>query len=314
MIDFRYHIVSIVAVFLALGIGIVLGTTTLNGPILNDLQGKTHNLAKNNTTLQSRIDDLSDQVAADRAFAAAVLPYAVHGRLTDQSVVIVSGPTVGSDVRRDVTAAVRAAGATLAGDIQLKAGFVDPDQDATLAALAGRLAGTTKLPGGSGVQQAATQLASVLVATPQSPANPAGVLRTSLDAYSQAQMLTVHGSTPRPGTLAVVLADDPPDNTTQADSLADALLVLTTALDTHSRGAVLAGSTPAAAPDGALGRAAHDSSFGDHASSVTAIDQPAGRIALVYALQEQLAGRAATYSTPAAAISAAPSPSATPAP
>ena len=33
MIDFRYHLVSIVAVFLALAIGLVVGSTALNGPL-----------------------------------------------------------------------------------------------------------------------------------------------------------------------------------------------------------------------------------------------------------------------------------------
>ena len=37
MISFRYHIVSIVAVFLALALGIVVGTPALNGPITKDL-------------------------------------------------------------------------------------------------------------------------------------------------------------------------------------------------------------------------------------------------------------------------------------
>ena len=37
MIDFRYHLVSIVAVFLALAIGIVLGSTELQGPAYNFL-------------------------------------------------------------------------------------------------------------------------------------------------------------------------------------------------------------------------------------------------------------------------------------
>ena len=35
MIDFRYHLVSIVAVFLALAIGIVLGSTELRGGTLD---------------------------------------------------------------------------------------------------------------------------------------------------------------------------------------------------------------------------------------------------------------------------------------
>jgi hypothetical protein len=38
MIDFRYHLVSLVAVFLALAVGIVLGTTALNGPLTRGLQ------------------------------------------------------------------------------------------------------------------------------------------------------------------------------------------------------------------------------------------------------------------------------------
>lgn len=312
MIDFRYHVVSIVAVFLALGIGIIVGTTTLNGPILDDLQGKTTNLAKNNTSLQSRLDDLSDQVTADRAFDTALLPYAVQGRLTGQTVALVSGPGVGSDLRRDVTAALRAAGATVTSDVQLRPAFADPDQDATLAALAGKLAGDAGLPAGSGVQQAATQLASVLLTAPQAPANPPGALRTSLDAYSQAQLVTVHGSSPRTAGVAVVLADNAPGDSTQARAVADALLTLTTALDAHGKGAVLAGTAAAAGGDGALTRAARDAGFGDHASSVPQADQPAGRIALVFALQQQLDGHAATFSTPADAVNAAPSPSPSP--
>ena len=41
MIDFRYHLVSIVAVFLALAIGIVLGSTELQGPADNFLNRTT---------------------------------------------------------------------------------------------------------------------------------------------------------------------------------------------------------------------------------------------------------------------------------
>ena len=40
MIDFRYHLVSIVAVFLALAIGIVLGSTELQGGTLDVLRSR----------------------------------------------------------------------------------------------------------------------------------------------------------------------------------------------------------------------------------------------------------------------------------
>ena len=45
MIDFRYHLVSLIAVFLAVALGIVIGTTALNAPILDDLAGEVAALA-----------------------------------------------------------------------------------------------------------------------------------------------------------------------------------------------------------------------------------------------------------------------------
>ena len=314
MIDFRYHIVSIVAIFLALGIGIVLGTTTLNGPILDDLQGKTNNLAKTNGDLQSEVDALQSRLAADHDFASAVLPYAVKGRLADQRIALVSGPGVGGSLRQAVTSVLTRAGAEIVSDVQLRNEFTDPAQDSTLASLAGRLAGEVSLPGGSGLEQASTQLASVLVTGPDAPANPPDALRTSLDAYGQAQMLTVHGDTSGPGTMAVVLAAAPAKAADAPSPVSAALLSVTTALDKHSAGAVLAGTEAAGAPNGVLDRATHDASFGDHASSVPAVDQPSGQIALVFALELQLKGKAATYPNPAAAVSAAPDPTATPSP
>jgi hypothetical protein len=38
VIDFRYHLVSIVAVFLALAVGVVLGSAALNGPVVAGLR------------------------------------------------------------------------------------------------------------------------------------------------------------------------------------------------------------------------------------------------------------------------------------
>ena len=42
MIDFRYHVVSIVAVLLALALGLFLGSTTLQGRVFDDLKGRAN--------------------------------------------------------------------------------------------------------------------------------------------------------------------------------------------------------------------------------------------------------------------------------
>ena len=44
MIDFRYHVVSLVAVFLALALGVLLGTTQLSGVVSDDLRGQVRQL------------------------------------------------------------------------------------------------------------------------------------------------------------------------------------------------------------------------------------------------------------------------------
>ena len=56
MIDFRYHLVSIVAVFLALAIGIVVGSTALKPAVLTTLQ-------KTATAEKKRVDALYAQNA-----------------------------------------------------------------------------------------------------------------------------------------------------------------------------------------------------------------------------------------------------------
>jgi len=57
VIDFRYHLVSIVAVFLALAIGIVLGSTELQGPVYNILSRTT-------SSLQGQLANVSSQRTA----------------------------------------------------------------------------------------------------------------------------------------------------------------------------------------------------------------------------------------------------------
>ena len=55
MISFRYHIVSIIAVFLALALGIVVGTTALNGPITKDLRHQVDSLKGDRNSLSDQV-------------------------------------------------------------------------------------------------------------------------------------------------------------------------------------------------------------------------------------------------------------------
>ena len=68
MIDFRYHLVSIVAVFLALAIGIVLGSTELQGTTLDSLRGLTNSLKGQLNAAEAQRDSYAQQANASDAF------------------------------------------------------------------------------------------------------------------------------------------------------------------------------------------------------------------------------------------------------
>ena len=54
MINFRYHVVSLTAVFLALAIGLVVGTAALNGPAADALGEQVDALARPTRSCASR--------------------------------------------------------------------------------------------------------------------------------------------------------------------------------------------------------------------------------------------------------------------
>jgi hypothetical protein len=91
VIDFRYHLVSLIAVFLAVALGIVIGTTALNAPILDDLEGEVAALTEDKRELETQTQELQAQLDSGDAFEAAVAPTLVTLPETDNT-----GQLVGS--------------------------------------------------------------------------------------------------------------------------------------------------------------------------------------------------------------------------
>ena len=65
MIDFRYHIVSLISVFLALAVGIALGAGPLEETIGDTLTGQVEVLREEKDALRAELDDT--QSSLDRA-------------------------------------------------------------------------------------------------------------------------------------------------------------------------------------------------------------------------------------------------------
>jgi Copper transport outer membrane protein, MctB len=319
VIDFRYHIVSIVAVFLALALGLFLGSTTLQSTVTRSLHHQANLVTKENRTAQAKNDVLSSELHAERGFTAAVEPYAVSEKLDGDTVALVSAPGVDGALRKSLTATLEEAGASVTADVQLQSSYLDPTQDAELGALAAEipLPGHT-LPSGNGASQVSALLADVLLVRPGHHPLPRSRVDGALSALSVGKFISVNGDPPdRPANLAVLLvpAPDPSVAPTLASAQNTVLLGLAADLRGQSSGTVIGGPNPVAGDSGsALVAARADSTLTKRVSTVDfdISDPAAGRIAVVLALAVAPSGTVGQYGL--AQTPPLPSPSPSPSP
>jgi hypothetical protein len=316
VIDFRYHLVSIIAVFLALAVGLAIGSTALTGTTEQTLTAAQHRLTSQNRALTKQNGLLQQQVAGDQAFAQANSARLLAGLLTGERVVLVAAPGADSAVTSGLTTALRQAGATVTGQVSFTSAFTTTSgqNEATLSQLAQNLATSaglvlTAAPAGSTVpgQQAAGQvLAAGLLA------NGTGTTAASqaiVGGFSQRGFITVDSGNPAsaPADLAILVTPGGPPAQTQ-QSMSDALMAVARELKAAGGGTVMAGSVSAIGSGSVI--SAEDSA-GNAVSTVDNADTETGQILVVQALRFLLDGKApAAYG---AETAAAPSPGPTPA-
>lgn len=97
IIDLRYHIASLVAVFLALGLGILIGTNLLgNDVMVNALKQASDKIEKNmeslrleNKKAQEEIEGYKETVNMQKQFEKQTIPMLVYGKLAGRQVAII---------------------------------------------------------------------------------------------------------------------------------------------------------------------------------------------------------------------------------
>ena len=102
MITLRYHIISIAAVFLAIALGVVLGSTAVSDRLLSGLNRDNDELTRQVNELQAERAAQRDRLADADGFAVAVGPMAVRGQLEKRTVAIVT--TADADPARGASA------------------------------------------------------------------------------------------------------------------------------------------------------------------------------------------------------------------
>lgn len=139
MIDFRYHVVSLISVFLALAVGIALGAGPLKETIGDTLTGQVESLRNEKDALRADLDASASDLADTRSYVDAAGPQLLAGSLTDRRVVVVQLGTVADAESTAVDDRLTQAGATITGHATLTDAWADPDQRSFRQALIGNL-------------------------------------------------------------------------------------------------------------------------------------------------------------------------------
>lgn len=297
MISLRYHVVSIAACFLALAVGVVLGSTALNGSLLSGLSNQKADLGSQVSDLQAQRNALNARLSDADAFAGSVGTKIVAGQLSQRSVVLVTTDDARPADRDALKQLVAQAGATVTGEVVLTGSFADPTKSDQLRQVVTRLqpAGSTFPTAGDPGTLAGALLGSVLLldknsAKPQStPDELAAALGGLADGGFIKQAQNV-----KPAQLAIVLSGAQLTGDGAGDK-ASTIARFATQLDRSGAGTVLAGDPGSADGTGAIGVVRADTSATSILSTVDNVDSAAGRITTLLALREQLDGGAGRY-------------------
>jgi hypothetical protein len=300
VIDFRYHLVSIIAIFLALALGLVVGASALRGPLVDQLKDRSSQLANDNQNLRAQKRAVDQVNTYDSQVAGAVAPQVVAGQLKGESVVFVEAPGADDQMRAKTADMVSKAGARISGYVTLQDKYLDESQLATLSELTDQLkpAGVDFPREATPYDRAAIELAAVLLtkqASRTGQEDPAA--GQVLTGFKTAGFLNYSGAPATRATLAIVIAPAAASKDKNADVKNRALGSLPVALYGSGNGTVAAGNADAAA-DGGMIKALRDNGKAQgHVSTVDTADSPAGQLTTVFALNYAKQGKFGDYGT-----------------
>ena len=139
MISFRFHLISITAVFLGIAIGVIVGSTFVDRAIVDGLQDRIDSVSANLDQRREEAEALQSELDRLRSAHEANAAFAVTDRLAGDDVMVIVGRGVEEDAVNGVVELARQAGGTVPGVLWVEPALADLDADevAELAALAG---------------------------------------------------------------------------------------------------------------------------------------------------------------------------------
>jgi hypothetical protein len=320
VINFRFHLVSLVAVFLALALGVVMGSTVIDRAIVDRLSSQIDSVKKRADEQRAENRTLRDQMKGLETFIAQSQPQVTARRLNQVPVTIVAVRGVpGEDVKAAYDI-LRSAGALVPGVLWIEDGFSASDPGArtklvqamgdsglatddlrqvALESLGHRLAAGPRVTTVSSTTESGLDTLVALEDAGLVSFDTMGGGAVDLESWPStgSRMLVIDGTQahPLPGTMTIPIL--------RAAAAAGGRLALAEVFrptaTVKARGAVVRGVRD----DAALSRVV---------STVDDLDDTRGQVALTLAVQELGTDRAGHYGEGPGASSQLPTPEAAP--
>ncbi|MBW0015813.1 copper transporter [Mycobacterium sp.] len=305
MISLRQHALSLAAVFLALAVGVVLGSGFLSDTLLSSLRAEKRDLNSQITRLNDQKNVLNEKLAAASNFDNQLAGRMVHDALGGKAVVVFRTPDAKDDDVAAVAKFIGQAGGTVTGTVALTQEFVDANSAEKLRTVvnssilpAGQQLSTKLVDQGS----QAGDLLGIALLTNANPAAPAAEVSdaqraTVLAALRDSGFITYQSGDHLPASNAALVVTGgslPQDAGNQGVSVAR----FSAALAPHGSGTLLAGRDGSATGGAAVAVARADAGISSAISTVDDVDSAPGRITAVLGLHDLInGGHAGQYGT-----------------
>jgi hypothetical protein len=114
MPDLRYHLISLISVFLALAIGILLGVAMADRGVVSDrMQAEITSIQQQLARQESEIDEQNEQIGEQEALLDRMSEVIIVDSLQGRDVALVAGPYADAEVFRVVQSDLSEAGASI---------------------------------------------------------------------------------------------------------------------------------------------------------------------------------------------------------
>lgn len=280
VISFRYHLVTIVAVFLALGLGVLAGTTVIDQQLVQGLKDQIERSNGDEVRLTHELQIAQGKAQRQGQLLEELLARDLTERLVGNKVVVLTADGTESAMIDRTRTALQSAGAQVSGVFSLSKRIFAPTARKQLE---------ETVPGaGADVGHAvATTLVRRLVDGPPGGADPLfGLLSDGFivpqgsTAVRQDDLAAIGGP-----SQVVVVVGGPSD----VQAVEAVLVPMTVGL--VDGGLTVAAGESSSATDPLVRALRSDPAVQGHIVTVDDLDEPSGEYALILGLQQLLAGR-----------------------